>query len=458
MKGLRKKLCYGIGNLGYSVVNQTITNFFMFFGTSVLKVPGSLIGLAVALSTIWDAVTDPIVGFISDNHRMGFLGYRNGYVLIGTIGVSIVNLFIWCVPLNLSVGVKFAWVLICLLLNETFCTLYSTPYGALCGDLVSDYNDRTEIQIYKTIFFILGMVLPSILLYIFLPNTTQYPQGQLNPYGYRNIAIACSCIMLVCGMICVFGTLTRQDKKVESTEKFSLKHLLISYAQCFKNYHLRLVIIGYSLSMISSAILTSVGLHFFTYCFKYSSLQITILLSTLLVFMAISQPFWYKLSKRDDKKPALLSGLLVAIVGVIIIMLSYVFKDMLGNISFYIILLAICVVGVGSGTLYSLPASMYLDVAEYSNPEKNNGATMQSYLTFSYNIANATALFLVGVLLDVIKFNPNITTQSRPTQTGISIILFLGVLISLISSFLVFSKYKLKQKNFNKESDKIDND
>ena len=68
--------------------------------------------------------------------------------------------------------------------------------------------------------------------------------------------------------------------------------------------------------------------------------------------------------------------------------------------------------------------------------------------SFSYNIANAIALFVVGVLLDVIKFNPNESYQARPTQTGIAIILFLGALLSLISSFLVFSKYKLKQKHF----------
>lgn len=456
MKNVARKMCYGIGNLGYSVVNQTITNFFMFFGTSVLKVPGSLIGLAVAISTVWDAVTDPVVGFISDNHQLGKLGYRNGYILIGTLGVSIVNIFIWCIPLNLSVGVKFVWVLVCLLLNETFCTLYSTPYGALGGDIVSSYNDRTEIQIYKTIFFILGMVLPSVLLYIFLPNTPQYPQGQLNPAGYRYIAFVCSIIMLVCGIVCVLGTLKCTHTKTSETKKFSIKELLKEYRDSFKNYHQRLVIIGYSLSMISSAILTSVGLHFFTYCFGYSSLKITILLSALLLFMAISQPFWYNLSKKEDKKPALLTGLLVSIVGVIVIMLSYVFKDVLGNMSFYIILIAICIVGFGTGTLYSLPASMYLDVGKYINPQDDNGATMQSFLTFSYNIANAIALFVVGVLLDVIKFNPNESYQTRPTQTGIAIILFLGALLSLISSFLVFSKYKLKQKHF--ENDNVTTD
>lgn len=446
------KSFYGIGNLGYSVVSQTITNFFMFFGTSVLKVSGTLIGLAVALSTVWDAITDPVVGYISDNKKLGVFGYRNGYMLIGTIGITIANLFIWCVPLNLNPAVKFVWVAIALILNETFCTLFSTPFSALSSDLVSEYNDRTAIQVYKTIFFIIGMILPSVLLNLFLPNTPEFPQGQLNPAGYRNIAIFSSATMLICGLVCVFGTLkiSKEKKKESSKSKSGVKQLFKDFAGCLKNPHLKLIIFGYSLSMISAAILTSVGLHFFTYCFKYSSLKITLLLSALLIGMIISQPFWYKLSLKEDKKPALLWGLLVAIVGVIIIMLTYIFKAPLVSASFYIILIAIFIIGFGAGTLYSLPASMYLDVIEYinKNEDKNNAATFQSFLTFSYNIANASALLLVGILLDLIKFNPQLEVQSRPVQTGIAIILFLGVSISLIGSFCLFNKYRLKKKHF----------
>lgn len=455
-----QKICYGIGNLGYSVVSQTITNFFMFFGTSVLKVSGSLIGIAIAVSTIWDALCDPFVGYVSDTKSFKVFGNRNGYILLGTIGVSLINLLIWFVPMGLSQVLKFVWVLVALLLNETFCTLYSTPYGALGGDLSSDYNDRTVIQIYKTIFFILGMILPSVLLQIFLPSTPEFPQGQLNPAGYKKIAIVCSLIMLLCGLVCVFGTLKFSRKNANNLsnvkpEKFSFKSLFLGFVNSLKNGQQRLVVFGYSLSMISAAFLTSVGLHFFTYCFNYSSLKITVLLSALLVGMVLSQPFWYKLSLKQDKKPALLTGLLVAICGVIVIMITYILKSVLAVSSFYIILVAIFIVGFGAGTLYSLPTSMYLDVIEYvsdDSSKNSNAATSQSFLTFSYNIANALALLIIGVLLDVIKFNPNQLTQTRPVQTGIAIILFLGVLISLIGSFLLFYRYKLKKKHFENQN------
>lgn len=446
------KLSYGIGNLGYSVVSQTITNFFMFFGTSVLKIPGSLIGIAVAISTIWDGLTDPIVGYISDNYAIKHMGHRNGYMLIATLGISLTNIAIWCVPLNFPVAGKFVWVMLSLILIETFNTLFATPYTALSSDLVHDYNDRTAIQIYKTIFFLFGMMLPSVLLNFFLPSSPEYPQGQLNPMGYRNIAVFTSIAMLICGFVCVFGTLKlskRNYNPVKTNEKFSFKAMFKQFLHCFKNKHLRIIIVGYSLSMISGAILTSIGMHFFTYCFNYSSLKITILLTSLLLGMVVSQPFWYKFSIKEDKKPALIAGMVTAIAGVFIIMLTYIFKEMLISSSFYIIAVAIAVVGFGSGTLYSLPGSMYLDVISLlSTTEKDNKpATYSGFLTLACNIANAIALLFVGVLLDAIKFNPTVTEQNRIVQTGIAIILFVGVLISLIASLFLFSKYQIKEKH-----------
>ena len=86
---------------------------------------------------------------------------------MATFGMSIVNIFLWFVPISASEFVKFLWLVIGLVLVETFNTLYSTPYMALGTDISKNYNDRTRIQISKTIFFLVGMMVPSVLLYLF---------------------------------------------------------------------------------------------------------------------------------------------------------------------------------------------------------------------------------------------------------------------------------------------------
>ena len=65
----KTKISYGVGNLGYGTISQTMSNFIMFFGTSVLGISGTLVGIAVAIAAFWDGLSDPIVGYISDRAK-----------------------------------------------------------------------------------------------------------------------------------------------------------------------------------------------------------------------------------------------------------------------------------------------------------------------------------------------------------------------------------------------------
>ena len=89
-----KKLFYGFGGLSYSVISQTISNFFMFFATSVLGLSGTLVGITIGISTIWDGMSDTLVGFISDNKRSGKFGKRNGFMLVATFGMTLFNVLL----------------------------------------------------------------------------------------------------------------------------------------------------------------------------------------------------------------------------------------------------------------------------------------------------------------------------------------------------------------------------
>jgi len=445
------KLAYGMGNLGYSVISQTITNFFMFFGTSVLKLNGFLVGIAISISTFWDGFTDPIVGYISDRYSILKLGNRKGYMLIATFGMAIINLFIWFVPFKTGKIVKFLWITIGLIFIETCNTLYSTPYMAFGTDISVNYNDRTKIQISKTVFFLIGMIIPSILLYIFLPNTKEYPVGQLNPYGYRYMSIVTSIICVISGLSCIFFTKTRKQIKQEKTV-FSFKLMFTEFLKVLRIKQLSLIIFGYSIVMLSAVILTSVGMHFFTYCFVLSSKQITTLLSCLLLGTMASQPLWYYASVKKDKKSALLGGIFVSVIGVFLIITIFLLRFQIGKNAFWYILVAIFISGIGSGALYSLPCSMYSDVISKINKitKSNKTATYSGVMTFVSNLFNCLLQLIVGIMLDIIKFNPNEIAQTLSVQTGLAIMLFVGIQIALISGYYIFSKCgKVKYNKLN---------
>ena len=189
----------------------------------------------------------------------------------------------------------------------------------------------------------------------------------------------------------------------------------------------------------------SVGLHFFTFSFFYNSTQITILLLTLILGTIISQPLWVVVAKKINKKPALIVGILLTILSVFAVILIYLFRIDLYPISFVLMIVCIFLCGVGSGSIYSLPNSIYGDIIVKKNKNgKDLTATYSGTMTFASNIANSFAQLLVGVLLDLIKFDSTLQVQTLGVQTGLAMILFVGVQISLIIGCLIFSRHKDK--------------
>ena len=443
-----KKIVYGFGGLSYSVISQTISSFYMFFATSVLGVSGTLMGIAIAISTIWDGISDTFVGFFSDNYPLGRLGKRNGYMLIASMGMSIFNICLWCVPNTLSPGLKFLWIIVSLIILETFNTLFATPYSALGNELATSYHDRTKINASSTVFFLLGIIIPSILISIFLPSTDEFPIGQLNPRGYIKIAIVTSIISLVFGALCSIFTIPniKENSNEHKKLKFSIKNLCKNFAKSFGNKKLNKIIFGYMFTSIATVFLCSVGLHFFTYSMFYSSNQITVLMLTLLGGTILSQPLWIYISKLKQKKPALILGIILTILGVFGIILVYIFRIEFYKFSYLFMLLLIFVCGIGSGALYTLPLSIYGDAISKINKSGSGLATYGSTLTLAGNIGNSIAQLIVGVLLDAIHFDSSLEIQSLGVQTGLALIVFVGVQASLIIGCTIFVGFKESNK------------
>lgn len=441
-----KKYFYGFGGLSYSIISQTVANYFMFFATSVLGIKGTMVGIAVGISTIWDGISDTIVGYISDNKSLGILGKRNGYMLLATIGMAISNIVLWCVPLGISNGLKFVWILVSLLILETFNTMFSTPYMALGNEIVEIDSERTTVGALNTIFYLLGMIASSILMMIFLPSTENYPIGQLNPKGYIKIAIVSSIICLISGLISSLFTITKPKFEPIKKGKFKLSigGLWNNFTTAFKDKRVSKIIWAYVLTSIATVILCSVGLHFFTYSFFYKSSEITILLLTLITGTIISQPLWIFLSKKVNKKSALISGIIITILSVFAVIFIYLFRIEFYESSFYLMIVAIFFCGMGSGALYTLPTSIYGDAIMKISRDGSLNATYSSAMTFAGNMASSIAQLIVGILLDIIGFDGGASVQTLFVQTGLAIILFTGIQFSLILATLIFSRYNDK--------------
>lgn len=461
------KLCYGVGNLGYGSMGQTVNSFIMFFATSVLGLSGFVVGLTIAITSLWDGLSDPLIGYLSDKTKSKIFGRRLGHMLFASFALAINNVILWLCPVSENNVVMIVWLLSFLLLQETFNTFFATPYSALCIDIAPDYNDQTRMQGMKTVFYIMGLILPSVLMYIFMPSAIIGGQGQFNRQGYINIAYVNSSLALFCGIITILGTIKRVrampdysksmiDETVVNEENNSkkksngFKKIILGYVETFRKKDFRIVMLGYSISLIATVFITSVGMHLFTFCYHFSSAQISTLMICLFGGAIISQLLWVNIVKKYDKKQTLIFALSVLLFGIALTSITFLFRLYCSSdFIFWFVIPCLFICGIGSGALYSLPHSMYADVVtmEQYKTGINNAGRYTGYYTFTYNFSNSIALLFIGVLLDLVKFDSSQPIQALSVQTGLGRIVFLGSAISLTLAIIIFSRYSLKRSD-----------
>lgn len=170
-KGVSKldMIALGLGDLGYSLVSCTVATYIVSFGTMALPGLGAnfatLMGIATGIAVVCDAISDPIMGYLSDKFKSKIFGQRHLFMLIGLIGMMISSIAVWCVPFRTlgTVG-TFLYFTLFLILLRTFNTMYYTPVGAFSVEISNDYNERTTIQAVRSVFYIVGMLLPVVIM------------------------------------------------------------------------------------------------------------------------------------------------------------------------------------------------------------------------------------------------------------------------------------------------------
>jgi len=451
--------CYGSGNLGFGLISQMLSSYLVFYATVILRMPGSLIGLIISISVIWDAVSDPLMGYISDNTHSRF-GRRHIYILLGTVFASISNIILWNVSPDLSMFHKFSWILTSVLMVKTFMTVFVTPYTALGAELSSDYNERTTIQTIKTLFFLFAILINTAgFMFIIFRSTPDWPMGQLNPQSYKYAALTASIIMLFSGLITYTSTKefipilakSKSGANVFSSTQFVKK---IKFNLSEKDY--RAVFFGFLFTNMASAIITTIGLHTFTYSFYLDSRQIGVIFGVQFLVCILAQPIWAKIAERIDKKNAIQLGLKISILGCLILFALVMFKAQV-RLNYLLLLSYAIVTGFGSSGLFSIPYSMIADTVdqqEYKTSERNEGV-YYGMLTFGYKISQSITIFIFGIVLDLIKFDPSLTIQKNSTATMLGVFLSLGSITVFTLAALAYSKYNLDRQTVQLMQDEI---
>ncbi|MBT7370452.1 MAG: hypothetical protein HN816_07380, partial [Gammaproteobacteria bacterium] len=202
----RIRLAFGIGQLPEGIKSAAFGFFLLFYYNQVLGLSGTLSGTAIFIALLVDAVSDPMVGSLSDATRSRW-GRRHPYMYAAAIPFAASFYFLFAPVDGLSEMGLFWWLTAFSILTRTFMTFYSVPHMSLGAELTNDYDERTLLSSIRMVLQLLGMF--AVLIggpVIFFGATEGYENGQLDPAAYPPFALAAFFIMVIGVWASAIGT------------------------------------------------------------------------------------------------------------------------------------------------------------------------------------------------------------------------------------------------------------
>ncbi len=199
---LRTKSAYGFGSVSEGVKVTAFNTFLLFYFNQVLGLSGSLSGMAIFLALCVDAITDPLVGSLSDNlhHRYG---RRHPFMYASALPMGASFWLLFNPPAGLGEYGLFAWFLVFAVLVRASYTLYSIPSNAMLAELTDDYDERTSLVIWRWLFGMLGGgFFSQVAFRVFFAAGEGGGDGRLNADSYSAFASSGALIIVIAIVAC----------------------------------------------------------------------------------------------------------------------------------------------------------------------------------------------------------------------------------------------------------------
>ncbi|WP_430414286.1 MFS transporter [Parasphingorhabdus sp.] len=202
------KIAYGFGSVAYGTKDAGLKYFLLLFYAQVVGMDARLVSLAILIALVFDAISDPIVGYWSDNFRSKW-GRRHPFMYAAAIPVAVSYYFIWTPPEGWSDQALFWYIVVLAVTIRTFITVYETPSTALAPELTDNYDERSSILSYRYFFgWTGGNAMAVIAFALIFPAfvTVAYANGQFNPDAYAFYGLVGSLVIFSAIMISALGT------------------------------------------------------------------------------------------------------------------------------------------------------------------------------------------------------------------------------------------------------------
>ena len=444
-----QKIAFGFGMLANQMF-PAILGIFMVVLVEDLGFSGWMWSLVFLFPRIFDAITDPIMGFISDNTKSKW-GRRRQYVLIGGILMGLAYIFMWQLSKADGVEYNFWYFFLWSLVFYLGLTIFSVPYVAMGYEMSDDFHERTNIMAIAQFIGQWAWVIAP-LFWIIMYDESWFPSADV---AVKELAIWVAIPCAICAMVpAIFiksdSTLDEDYEPLNSANiGNSLMKIFESFVAAFKIKEFR-KLCGATF-LIFNAFNTVAALTFFVIVYKLfngdagaSGIWVSMfgclgaLGTTFIVIPAVA---W--MSKKLGKKKAFMLSQSISLVGYI--MLYFLFIP--GKPWMYIIALPFFSFGIGS--LFTIMMSMtadVIDIDEMNTGKRREGIFGAIYwwmVKVGYGIAGA----LSGVIITVVGFNSDLaTTDQQAAVDGLHAFFCFFPMVGTILAMLIMRNYSITEE------------
>ncbi len=277
---------YGFGAAAYGVKDSGFGTFLLLFYNQVIGVPAATVGFVIMCALIIDAFVDPTIGVLSDRTRSRW-GRRHPWLYGATLPIMLGWVLLWNPPVS-SEAATLGWLFVIAVLVRTAVSAYEVPSQAMAAELTADYDERTRIMAYRFLFgWVGGLVMLIAAYWIFLRPTAAYPNGLLNPAGYKSFAIAGALFMGVAILTSALGT-HREIPNLPAPQiaRQSVRQNLAELRQTLSNRAFAILMLAGLFVYTNQGITFAISNYLYSYVWRFTTVTIAGL--TLPTFVPLS--------------------------------------------------------------------------------------------------------------------------------------------------------------------------